>query len=229
MDILRLYRSLHRCILCHNSDQSRICTDCRSLLPQIENPCPVCAIPVMPTQSVCGQCLTKPPNFDYVHCVFLYRAPLDQLINGFKNRRQLTAGRALAELLLEDLKAHYINDLMPNKIAAMPLFWRKQWWRGFNQSLFLSHYLSRKLSIEHFNGLKRIRSNDEQKTLNRRQRLQNLKDCFFVKKPLSGENIAVVDDVVTTGATANAVAKTLKQAGAGKVTIWAIARTPSYC
>ena len=227
MDILRFYRQIHRCLLCHNNALSRLCTDCRSLLPKLENPCPVCAIPGISTQNVCGQCLTKPPNFDSVHCVFLYQAPLDQLINGFKNRRQLTAGRALAELLLEDLKAHYTNDLMPNKIAATPLFWRKQWWRGFNQSLFLSRYLSQKLNIEHFNGLKRIRSNDEQKTLNRQQRLQNLKDCFFVKKSLNGEHIAVVDDVVTTGATANAIAQTLKRAGAGKVTIWAVARTPS--
>ena len=67
---------------------------------------------------------------------------------------------------------------------------------------------------------------DAQKTLNRKQRLQNLKHCFAVKKPLNGEHIAIVDDVVTTGATANAIAETLKQAGAGKVGIWAIARTP---
>ena len=228
MDIVRFYGPAHRCLLCHNNALGRICADCRSLLPQLENPCPVCAIPGIPTQNVCGQCLTKPPNFDSVHCVFLYQAPLDQLINGFKNRRQLTIGRALTELLLADLKDHYANDRLPDKITATPLFWRKQWSRGFNQSLFLSRYLSRKLNIQHFNGLKRIRPNDEQKTLNRRQRLQNLKGCFFVKKPLHGENIAVVDDVVTTGATANAIAKTLKQAGAGKVAIWAVARTPNH-
>ena len=226
MDILRLYRPVHRCILCHNTTLSRICTDCHSLLPQIKNPCSVCAIPDIPGSGLCGQCLSNPPNFDHVLCAFLYQVPLDQLIYGFKYRRQLTTGRALAELLLADLKRHYANEQAPDKIAATPLFWRKQWSRGFNQSLCLSRYLSRQLGIEHFNGLQRIRANNEQKTLNRKQRLKNLKHCFAVKRPLNGEHIAVVDDIVTTGATANTIAKTLKQAGASKVTIWAIARTP---
>ena len=213
MDIWRLYRPVHRCILCHNDTLSRICSHCRSLLQKINNPCPVCAIPDIPPQALCGQCLSNPPKFDHMCCAFLYQTPLDQLIHGFKERRQLTIGRALAELLLANLKSHYANEQLPDKIAATPLFWRKQWSRGFNQSLYLSRYLSRQLGIEHCNDLRRIRANDEQKTLNRKQRLQNLKHCFAVKRPLNGEHIAVVDDVVTTGATANTIARTLKQAG----------------
>jgi ComF family protein len=226
MDILGFYRPVHRCILCHNDTLSRICSECYSLLPKINNPCPVCAIPDIPQQALCGQCLSNPPDFDQVRCAFLYQMPLDQLIRGFKHRRQLTTGRALAELLLVDLEGRYASEELPDKITAAPLFWRKQWSRGFNQSLCLSHYLSRRLGIEHFNGLQRIRANSEQKTLNRKQRLENLKYCFAVKKPLNGEHIAVVDDVVTTGATANTIAKVLKEAGANKVTIWAVARTP---
>ena len=180
----------------------------------------------MPLQTSCGQCLSNPPYFDHVHCALLYQTPLDRLIYGFKDQRQFTTGRALAELLLASLIDHYTDTGLPDRIAATPLFWRKQWSRGFNQSVFLSSYLSRKLGIKRFNGLRRSKANDEQKTLTRHQRLRNLKQCFAVTKPLNGEHIALVDDIVTTGATANTIAKTLKQAGAGKVTIWAIARTP---
>ena len=182
----------------------------------------------MPLQTLCGQCLSNSPDFDHVHCAFLYQTPLDRLIYGFKGQRQFTIGRALAELLRASVEDHHYTDNdLPDRIAATPLFWRKQWFRGFDQSVFLSSYLSRQLGIRRFNGLRRINSNDEQKTLTRRQRLSNLKQCFAVNKVLNGEHIALVDDIVTTGATANTIAKTLKQAGAGKVTIWAIARTPS--
>ena len=226
MDIWRRHCVAHRCVICHNETRNRICTDCRLLLPQLENPCPVCAIPNMSPETRCGQCLSKPPSFDWVICSFLYQKPLDQLINRFKNQRQLIIGRALAELLLADLKHYYVDHKLPDKITATPLFWRKKWSRGFNQSLFLSRYLSRALNIEHFNNLGRIAANDEQKKLNRKQRLQNLKHCFTVNGRLDGEHIAVIDDIITTGATANSIANTLKQAGAGKVTAWAIARTP---
>ena len=229
--MLHFFRSTHRCILCHHHACRRICSDCYLLLQRLENPCPVCAMPNMPSQVTCGQCLHNPPHFDRVHGAFVYQAPIDQLIHGFKNRRQLITGRALAEWLLAALKTHYATDRhtidqLPDKISATPLFWRKQWSRGFNQSLWLSRYLCRRLGIDAFNGLRRIKANNEQKTLTRRQRLQNLSHCFAVTQPLNGEHIAVVDDVVTTGATANAIARVLKQAGAAKVTIWTIARTP---
>ena len=103
---------------------------------------------------------------------------------------------------------------------------RHQWLRSFNHADLLCRELHRKLGIPIFSGLKRRHNGVQQKQLNRQQRLKNLNGCFQTSETLSGQSIAIVDDVVTTGATANTLARVLKAAGAGQVSVWALCRTP---
>lgn len=116
----------------------------------------------------------------------------------------------------------------PDTIIAIPLHWRRYWQRGFNQSELLANSLSRQLKIPLVKALKRCRSTTMQQSLNAEQRQRNLHNAFAVTKPelIQGRRIALVDDVMTTGATATEAARTLLSAGANEVHIWVLARTP---
>jgi ComF family protein len=117
---------------------------------------------------------------------------------------------------------------LPTLITPVPLHWRNQWSRGFNQSAFFSHALSKYLDIKHFEYSRRIKWTKPQKALSQKERIKSLRNSFLVTKPLNGESIVIVDDVMTTGATVNTLAKELKRAGAGEVSVWVLARTPNY-
>ena len=221
------------CLLCsapHNNNIALICGPCRDDLPYISHPCYQCALP-LPTKSgnaaVCGQCLKQPPPFK--HCVvpLSYAMPVDSLIAAFKYRNQLTNGRLLSQLLLAEIWRRYANQPLPEIIVPVPLHWRRQLRRGFNQSQCVASYLGGQLSIPvQLRRIRRIRRTPSQQGLNKPQRQRNLKQAFSVTKPFSGETIALIDDVMTTGTTCAEISRELLKAGASEVHIWALARTP---
>ncbi len=115
----------------------------------------------------------------------------------------------------------------PDLIVPVPLHWRRRFIRGFNQSQWLANYLGRQLNISVDNKLlMRIRNTPPQQQLRRKQRQKNLKGAFQVKRPVEGQHIALIDDVVTTGSTVSELSRLLKKAGASRVDIWCLARTP---
>ena len=125
---------------------------------------------------------------------------------------------------------------MPSLLIPMPLHWQKMARRGFNQSLVIGKLLSRHLLYQHRTSVKlsteichRITNNQAQQTLDKKQRARSVKDAFAVPaeaaRAIKGLSVAVIDDVVTTGATANAIATALAEAGAKQVDIWCLART----
>ncbi len=138
----------------------------------------------------------------------------------------------LAKLASPIIQQRYLSRTdplaTPDTIIAIPLHWRRYWQRGFNQSELLANSLSRQLKIPLVKALTRCRSTTMQQSLNAEQRQRNLHNAFAVTKPelIQGRRIALVDDVMTTGATATEVARTLLSAGAGEVHIWVLARTP---
>lgn len=204
-----------------------LCPDCRLSLPVNDHACARCALPLpasAPTGSECGDCRRRPPSFDRVRARFRYAAPIDQLIAGFKYGRRLSYGRLLALLLAEHLEQ---LGCRPQLLVPAPLHRRRLRERGFNQAAELTRTLARELDLPWSAGrLVRVRHTAAQAGLDRRARRRNLRGSFRWLGAGSVAHVAVVDDVVTTGATAEEMARTLKRGGVEQVEVWAVARTP---
>lgn len=217
----------HRCLLCMSDSESRLCAHCESSLPWLDQACLRCALPLTDPADHCGRCTARPPSFDRSIAAFRYAPPIDKLIGQFKNHGQLSAGRLLDHYLAEKIRQQLSHEAPPDVLTAVPLHWRRQLLRGFNQSAFLAESLSRQLRIPFIKVARRQFPTPKQQALRRRQRLRNLNRAFVANSNLvEDRHIAIVDDVLTTGATAEALSRSLKLAGARRVDIWALARTP---
>lgn len=224
------------CLLCSRRLGERLlCDDCEMDLPWINSPnaCQQCAIPLTTNSRFCGHCLHRPPAFQRAFIPFLYDHPLDYLISSFKYRRNLTSGKALASLLIPFMQNAYEESgcEWPSLILPVPLHWRRRLVRGFNQSSVLAGALAKGLQIKSLdNGCKRQRSTPSQKGLDRQQRQKNLRGVFRLTPTsctaIEGQCVAILDDVVTTTATARELAQLLLKNGAREVHLWALARTP---
>lgn len=221
------------CVLCRR-DSGRpldLCPACESALPGIARPCHRCGLPLPPgyTVPVCGACLVSPPPFTRLLAPYHYIPPLTALITGFKYRGKLANGRILSRCLGDYLTHRYRSGEWPALIVPTPLHVARQRQRGFNQALEIAGYLSRALEIPVARRvLKRRRPTDSQTGLGARERRRNLHRAFSVDPvtdAVQGRTVALIDDVVTTAATATAMSRALIRAGAAEVHVWALART----
>jgi len=153
------------------------------------------------------------------------------LVGQIKQRKGDVAARVLAELLGDALLQHYASRSMlwPDALIAVPLHWRRELGRGHNQSALIAHQLHNRLGIpECHDVVKRTKSTPHQRQLNRQHRAQNLTGAFQLtaqaQTTVRGRTIAIVDDVVTTGATVSALAAELCGAGAAQIHVWSPAR-----
>lgn len=214
-----------RCLLClgdtHTHDD--ICAPCRQELPWLAQHCSRCALPLA-HDAICGQCQRTPPLFDECIAVWEYAYPLDQMISRFKYQGRRLEGSLLSELALDRIR----RAPRPDVIAAVPMHWRRRLQRGFNQADIIARCWASALDIPLFDGLHRLHYNPPQQGLNAKQRQRNLQTAFGLRHSdfLAGKHIALVDDVVTTAATANSVAAILRKAGARRISVWCLARTP---
>lgn len=185
--------------------------------------CPICAEP-SPETLICGRCLRHPPAFVRSQVGFEFRDQLRDLIHQYKYQQQLYLSRLLADCWLERLDAHNIEAIIP-----VPLHISRLRQRGYNQALELARMLSKKLNIPIIHALSRSKATVSQTHLNAKQRTQNLKRAFQADsiKLQNITRIALLDDVITTGATMQQAAKTLIKAQPGLVIeAWALAKTP---
>jgi len=211
------------CILCGSMSHDGLwCGVCDTALPWLDAPhCPVCALPT-PAGEVCGHCLKDPPLFTHSTAVFAYAFPVDKLIQALKYGEQL----ALASAFAEKLALRIDRSELPDCILPMPLHPAKLRERGFNQSLLLARALARKLEIELLpNACLRVRDTPPQSALPWKERRKNVRNAFRCDADLSGKKIALVDDVLTTGASLNALAGAVKERGATAIHAWVVART----
>lgn len=223
-----------RCLLClGHGPQSRpgVCDACHADLPWLGAQCRRCALPLPSDEQLCGHCQQHPPAFAQVVCPFLYRFPVDSLIPAFKYHDQLIYGRALAFLLAEAVQFHYSehNHSLPDRVIPMPLHPGRQARRGFNQALELARPVAARLQLPLCrHSIERARHTQAQQGLTASERKRNLDSAFRVPSlpGVEGLHLALIDDVVTTGATADAASRTLLEAGAASVSIWCVARTP---
>lgn len=223
------------CDLCHQlisrAADSAVCLNCWSKIQPIrENICQRCGdifiSTAVPQAWQCGRCRRGLNQFDSCRSYAVYEDPIREIVHRFKYGKRARLGPRLAGLLysiwLNDEKVREAEVIVP-----VPLHRQRERARGFNQSTILARCLSR-MTQKPFETkmLIRSRATSSQTGLSHRQRRQNVSHAFEVKRPdvVRGKVCLVIDDVFTTGATLNEIARTLKQSGAKKVVALTLAR-----
>jgi ComF family protein len=212
------------CFLCRGAAGGLLCRACEADLPALPAPhCPRCALPSARGEA-CGRCLARPPAFDATVAALSYAFPADALVHALKFRGELALAPLLGGFLERALAA--ATPAVVTCIAPVPLSARRLRERGFNQALEIARSLSRHARIEPA-LVERARDTPAQFDLPWGERQRNVRGAFHVPRIVEGMSIAVVDDVMTTGATLDEVARALKAAGAARVVNWVVARTPA--
>lgn len=217
------------CQLCGSRGAASLCSACSRDLPRVTaGGCPSCAADG-PPDVVCGACLADAPAFDRTVAAFHYAYPLDRLLQSYK----FSANLALVSLFADALSGAVERSIRqsqsrpPDLVVALPLAPKRLAGRGFNQSALLAERTARMLGIDYAaHGLLKVRDTPPQAGLNRAARLKNVRGVFNCDAVhlLAGKHVAVVDDVMTTGATLFEAAKVLKKVGAVSVSAWVLAR-----
>jgi len=210
------------CLLCGAATGSTDpwCPDCGAELPRLAGtPCPICATPLAAPAPACGACLREPPAFDATLAALPYAYPVDRLVLGLKFGRRLAVADFLARTMLVGSRP------MGTLMVAVPLPKNRLRERGFNQALEIARPLARALSLPLVaTDIQRPREAPPQSTLPWRVRRRNVRQAFVATRDFSGQQVIVVDDVMTTGATLDALARTLKDHGAMRVINWVASR-----
>lgn len=211
------------CLLClEPAGKAWVCDSCERLLAGAGRRCLRCAVP-LPEDGWCGDCLRAPPAFDDVVTAFDYRFPVDRLVQRFKFSADLATGAYLGDAVLRAVGTCPKPDL----IVASPASPARLKERGFNPAQLMARRVSAGLGVAIDSRIvAKLRHTPPQTGLGRAARRRNLRGAFAVRGRLDGIRVAVVDDVVTTGATLSALAGALKEAGAARVSGWVVARTP---
>ena len=220
-----------RCAACRHWPSHGLCANCYALFLRRTSCCIRCAIPMPATaQQICGQCLTHPFAFDATIAAVPYTDSWRQLVQRFKFHQGTEYARVIAQLMQMTIAQH-LNDNRPDlivPIAAAPSRMRE---RGYNQAWEIARPLAKLLQLPcASNVLIRTHEHDSQTHRKRKERFKALRHAFTASPRWQGhlaeKHIALVDDVMTTGATLDAAARALKAAGAGQVSAWVFARTP---
>lgn len=211
------------CLLCRGAaTQGLLCAACDADLPRLDRAlCPRCAVPSA-AGALCGRCLAHPPRFDATVAALAYRFPADVLVHSLKFRGELALAALLGHLLVERIApGPQVHFILPVPLAA-----RRLRERGYNQALEIARYVASatgaRLAPE---ACERSRDTPAQIGLPWAERATNVRGAFRVPRPLDGATIAVLDDVMTTGATLDEIAGVLKDSGAARVVNWVVART----
>jgi len=221
------------CVLCGQpAGQANLCPPCRAELPRTGPACRSCALP-LPSLGAdrCGRCLRHPPPWDRAVAALAYCFPTDRLVCRFKFGRDFACGKVLGQELLAAVCRSEFP--LPDLIVPVPLHRARHHFRAFNQSELLARQLGRALDVAvHSRLLQRSRRTRAQSGLDASDRKRNIRGAFCCKSSAAGQldslHVALVDDVMTTGATLAECVKSLKRAGVARVTIWVAARAPPF-
>lgn len=224
-EIIRVYKGSinNHCIYCLSISPRCICSTCLDTLPTLGLHCPRCAEPNH-HGLVCGVCLQHPPAFDAVCCPYLFKGPITQIIHNIKHSTKVKGLREIESQLIHLLAQHDFDAIIP-----LPYHWLKLLRRGHSPTHTISRHLAKQLQVPIIHGLKRSKATQSQQGLDKPQRQRNMRKAFAPtgqSPSLKGLNLLLVDDVLTTGATAHAAALELKRLGAKSVILGCLARTP---
>jgi len=212
------------CFLCRGAARGILCPACDADLPRLAGTlCPRCALP-SPGAALCGRCLADAPHYDATVAALAYRFPADTLVHALKFRSQLALAPLMGDLLIEAIRERI--DL----VVPVPLSRERLRERGYNQAAEIARHVARERRARlELTVVARERNTRAQADLPWSDRARNVRGAFRCERSLDGAAIAVVDDVMTTGATLDELAATLKRAGAARVVNWVVARTfPPY-
>jgi ComF family protein len=217
-----------RCELCvAPSAGSLVCGACEASLPRIDGACPVCALPSARGE-VCGTCVRRAPPFVATVAALAYAFPADRLLQRIKYGGRIAlaqwAGAALASAVVAALAPRDRRD-RPTQIVPLPLAASRQRERGFNQAREIAVHVAREIHSPLASPLVRTGAGPPQASLPWAERHRNVRGAFAAAGDVRGSRIALVDDVMTTGATLAEAARVLMAAGALSVECWVVART----
>jgi len=211
-----------RCTLCvARCDAGLLCASCMAEMPTIPHACPRCAL-ATPDGTTCGHCLAAPPPYASTTAAWRYAFPADRLLQQLKYGGDLALAEPLGDALARAVMTR--GERRPDAIVAMPLSRERQRHRGFNHAHEIARRVGRVLDVPLVAGLVRTRDAPPQAGLALRERKRNVRGAFAATG-CEGRTVAIVDDVMTTGATLDAAARTILAAGARRADAWVVART----
>jgi ComF family protein len=221
-----------QCLVCRTWQSDALCAPCVQRFGAARKRCLQCAVPLPGGSELCGACVREPPPQARTIAALDYGFPWDRLVAGLKFRGRIEYAAPLAALLARAVAAAdgATNGGAPNLVACVPLSATRQRERGHNQAFELARRAAHELGLPALpDALVRVRDAPAQTALTRVQRLANLRGAFVpspqARSLVQGQHVALVDDVMTTGATAAEAAATLLRAGARQVSVWVLART----
>lgn len=218
-----------QCEVCRQWTRGALCGDCITRFASAVPRCACCGLRLGLAAPACGACLHAPPPFERTHCVADYGFPWDTLIARFKFASAVELAGELARRLHAALPADEPDP--PTLVLPVPLSPRRLAERGYNQAWELARRVARLRGLPaRADVLLRPAETAHQADLDRAARQHNLRSAFMVdprqRGAVQGRRVALVDDVMTTGATVREAASTLRRAGAAAVHVWVLARTP---
>ncbi len=221
------------CFLCGAAtiDKTGLCVHCLAawvpvaLMPR----CPQCAIGVAKAGLLCAQCAHRPPAFDRTQTGLDFNAPTRHLVHQLKFARQPWVLPALLAPLIAEIERVYPAPRQdwPEALIPMPIHPLRRQIRGFNQARLIANQLGKAFALPVLGqAVVRVKASPPQSSLDAAARRKSLIQAFEVRQSLPA-HVAIVDDVMTTGSSAQSLARALKQAGVLRVTVWVLARTPT--
>lgn len=221
----------NRCAVCHTETLGplgRICDACLARFGAERPRCRSCARAVPASIERCGACLRDAPPWTHAVALADYGYPWDGLLGAFKFRDALDLLPALSARLAERIQAARADQGL-DAVLPIPLADARLRERGYDQTALLAHALGRRLRLPCIAALRRVIDTPHQTGLTRDARRANLRGAFVIDPlamPLAGQRVALVDDVLTTGATLGEAAQMLRAAGVAELRVWVVARTP---
>lgn len=227
--------------LCHTDNSghtTRVCIGCGSWIPLFKQPANAdfpnsvdseqAPNPSAVAHKLCNACQKTPPLLSRVVAPYRYAFPLDRMIQNMKYREQRSTARVLGILLSREVARQINTADLPDMLIPVPMHRRRELKRGFNQAADIARWCARELELPHSSRwASRLADTDSLAGLSRTERQHRILGAFRASPAVSGQRVAIVDDVLTTGSTARELARELYDTGARSVELWALARTSS--
>jgi len=210
------------CFLCGAMSENLLCPACHQDLPYPPHTCSICACPLPKEIDICAQCMREPPHFDLIKSALRYDYPANKLIYAAKYKQNFTVLKYLGRVMAETFRRYP----QPDVLLPVPLHPHALRARGFNQAVELAKVISRDCQIPLAREAAHcIRNKRKQTRLSAQQRKSNVRGSFVVATlPKPWRHIVLIDDVVTTGATVNELARMCRRAGAQRIDVWCCMR-----